>query len=85
MPRDRLHEALNTLHRELDDPSALSENDHALLAKVAEDVQRVLEEVEPDDSIRTRVETLATEFEANNPRTALLLSEIVELLQRMGI
>lgn len=85
MARDRLHEALSTLHRELDAPGELSDEDRALLATVAEDVQRVLEETDEDPGVISRVEHLATELEARHPRTAVLLSEIVETLQRMGI
>jgi|AntRauTorckE6833_2_1112554.scaffolds.fasta_scaffold139257_2 hypothetical protein len=85
MSRERLHKALTTLHSELENGGHLDDEDRILLEAVAEDVQRTLDEAEQDETLRGRVEQLATEFEARHPRTALLLTEMVETLSRMGI
>lgn len=84
MPRERLHQALTTLHRELEASGPLSEADRELLETVADDVRGVLEAGE-DEDLRDRVERAATEFEAEHPRLSGVLGEIVEALARMGI
>lgn len=85
MSRDRLHEALTTLRQELDSGVDLSEADRAQLHATVEDLERVLEAAEQDDTIVGRMEHFATDLEARHPRTAVLLSEVVEVLHRMGI
>lgn len=85
MPRDRLHEALTTLRQELDSGVDLSDTDRAQLQATVEDLERVLEQAEHDESIVGRVEQFATDLEARHPRTAVLLGEVVEVLHRMGI
>ena len=85
MSRERLHKTLATLHAELEDGAHLDDEDRILLETVAGDVQRALDEAEQDETLRGRIEQLATEFEARHPRTALLLTEMVETLSRMGI
>ena len=85
MAKDRLHEALTTLHDELGAGARVSEADRDLLRQVADDVDRVLEEEELGHRLKERAEELATEFEAEHPKLAHVLGEIVEALARMGI
>ena len=85
MPRERLHQALEALHSELESGAALNAEDRARLAELAGDVGRVLEASEPDESLGVRAERAATEFEAAHPRIAAVLHEIVETLARIGI
>jgi hypothetical protein len=85
MARERLHEALTTLHEELEAGARVSDEDRDLLRRVADDVDRVLEEEELGHRLKERAEELATEFEADHPRGAHVLGEIVEALGRMGI
>jgi hypothetical protein len=84
MPRERLHEALTTLHRELETGGPIPEADRELLETVADEVRGALEAGEAPD-LRDRVEQAATEFEAEHPRLSGILGEIVEALARMGI
>lgn len=84
MARQKLHEALTTLHRELEQGTELTDEDRALLETVADDVQRTLD-AEHDPDLGERLRGAALEFEARHPRTAQLFGEIADTLQRMGI
>ena len=85
MARDRLHEALTTLHEELESGAPVPEEDRKLMRLVADDVDRALDEDGLGERLKERAEELATEFEAEHPKVAHVLGEIVEVLARMGI
>lgn len=87
MASERLQESLRALHRELADPEAVDEANRKLLEQVAEDIERVLDDEDETtpDSVRGRFEKMAVDFEAEHPRFARVMNEVVDALARMGI
>lgn len=87
MASEKLRQSLQSLHRELSDPEAVDEANRRLLEQVAEDIERVLDEDDETtaDSVRGRFERVAVDFEAEHPRVARVMNEVVEALARMGI
>ena len=85
MARERLHRALTMLHEELESGAPVPDEDRKLMRLVADDVDRALDEEGLGERLKERAEELATEFEAEHPKVAHVLAEIVDVLARMGI
>ncbi|MCC5871120.1 MAG: DUF4404 family protein [Gammaproteobacteria bacterium] len=87
MPSSKLRESLESIRRELDEPGAVDDANRALLEQVAADIERVLDEEDETtpDTVRGKMEKAAVDFEAEHPRLARVMNEIVDALGRMGI
>jgi len=87
MPSSKLRESLESIQRELDAAGAMNEADRTLLEQVAADIERVLDEDDETtpDTVRGKMEKAAVDFEAEHPRLARVMNEIVDTLGRMGI
>ncbi len=87
MSSSRLQEQLEAIRRELADSDAVDATNRALLEQVAEDIERVLDEEDETtpDTVRGKMEKAAVDFEAEHPRLARVMNEVVEALARMGI
>ncbi len=87
MPATKLREQLEAIRRELDDPDAVDDANRALLEELAADIERVLDEEDETtpETVRDRMKKAAVDFEAEHPRIARVMNEIVEALARMGI
>ncbi|HVS16439.1 MAG TPA: DUF4404 family protein [Thermoanaerobaculia bacterium] len=87
MERDRLHETLLQLHRELGGAQTADPETRRLLAAVQEDIDRVTGPGEnpPAEEIGDRIESLAARFEADHPALALALRQVMSTLSSMGI
>jgi hypothetical protein len=58
----------------------------ALLAHIANDIERVLHEGAPEDAgLADRLETATVKFEASHPKLARALSEVTDALAKLGI
>jgi len=87
MPTERLRESLLAIRTELAEPEGMDAGSRELLEKVAADIERVLDEEDETtpETARGRMEQLAVDFEAEHPRVARVVNEVVEALARMGI
>lgn len=87
MPSSKLHESLESIRRELDAAGTMEDADRALLEQVAADIERVLDENDETtpDTVTGKIEKAAVDFEAEHPRLARVMNEIVDALGRMGI
>ncbi|MEE4361080.1 MAG: DUF4404 family protein [Pseudomonadales bacterium] len=85
MPQQSLRAALDTLRDALADPGSLGDDNRRQLEQLAKDLDRVLDAQDSDESLRTRIEDAALEFEAEHPRLSATLGEVVQALAKMGI
>lgn len=87
MPATKLREQLEAIRRELARPDAVDDANRALLEDLAADIERVLDEEDETtpETVRDRIKKAAVDFEAEHPRIARVMNEIVEALARMGI
>ncbi|TVS16986.1 MAG: DUF4404 family protein [Gammaproteobacteria bacterium] len=87
MSSSRLREQLEAIRRELADSDSVDAGNRALLEQVAEDIERVLDDEDETtpDTVRGRMKKAAVDFEAEHPRLARVVNEVVEALARMGI
>lgn len=86
MAKETLKRNLTRLHDELASSDSLDPETRALLAHLADDIERVLAE-EPHDTehLRSRIESAAWQFEASHPALARTLSELTDTLAKLGI
>ena len=87
MPREALRENLTKLHTELESVENLDEELHALLRRVADDIEKVLGDEEPVEAHprRAHLDEIALKFEADHPRLASVLGELADTLAKLGI
>lgn len=86
MPKQTLQNSLDRLRGQLAEPDQLDEETRRQLAEVAETIERVLNESEPDvDAAHADIEDIALGFEARHPAFARLLSEVTDALAKLGI
>jgi len=87
MDRERLHETLRQLHRELQSTETADPQTRELLVAVQDDIDRVTgpDEDPSFEDIGERVESLAARFEADHPSLALALRQVMSTLSSMGI
>ena len=89
MPKQRLRELVSSLHEELERTPEVDAEGRDLLRGLTGDIEDLVGHDEPPpqsrDSATERVESAALRFEAEHPRVAGILSEIVDALGRLGI
>jgi hypothetical protein len=86
MTKATLKAHLIELREELAGTQTLDEHTRQLLEHVADEIEQVLAQTEPDyESLRERVEARAVDFEANHPGFARLLNEVTDALAKLGI
>lgn len=87
--KSRLAERLAELHGELEKTPELDAELEALLREVDADIHSLLEREQPGEaevqSLRERLEALATDFDAQHPNTNIFFRELIHALGRMGI
>lgn len=89
MPRRKLQELIASLHRELERTPELDDDGRRMLHELTDDIEAAVGREEAPhgsrDSAVERVETAAVRIEAEHPRLAGILGEIVDTLGRLGI
>jgi formate dehydrogenase maturation protein FdhE len=86
VPKNTLRRNLERLHRELASGEPMDAETRALLARIAEDIEQVLDESPPEDGgLGDRLENATIRFEASHPRLARALSEVTDALAKLGI
>ena len=89
MPKQRLRELVSSLHEELERTPEVDAEGRELLRELTGDIEDLVGHDEPApqtrDSAAERVESAALRFEAEHPRVAGILGEIVDALGRLGI
>ena len=89
MPKERLRELVNSLHQELERTPQVDAEGRELLRELTDDIETLVGHnvlpAEHRDSASERVENAALRFEAEHPRLAGILGEIVDALGRLGI
>ena len=86
MTKRSLRTHLKALRRELADADTLDRDMRAELAAVADQIDVALAAREPDyGALQARLETTAFKFEAEHPRFAGILSDIMDVLSKLGI
>lgn len=86
VPRETLKRQLERLHTQLESADELDAETRESLARLADDIERVLnEEADNPTSVARRVERAALEFEASHPGIARVFSEVTDALAKLGI
>lgn len=90
MDRNKLLETLKNLHTELERAESVDEESNQLLHTVMNDIRRLVDEgdVSASDagkSINERLKKVAVKFEADHPRVAMTMNEVLDALNKMGI
>jgi hypothetical protein len=87
MTRQTLLTSLEKLHEQLGSPTpALDADTRTLLREVAEDIEVLLAQSDPDPaSVRDRLEQAAVRFEASHPQLAQTLTQITDALAKLGV
>jgi hypothetical protein len=86
MSKQALHDALQQLARELNDKPELDADDRALLRDVRDGLDALLAPGASDSAaLRPSLDQAASRFEARHPELAAALSQVTELLNRLGI
>jgi hypothetical protein len=86
MPKQSLKSQLDQLRDELADADSLDDDTRALLVEVADEIDQVLDETDPNyRSLRDRIEAATVRFEAEHPRLAGILGNITDTLAKIGI
>jgi hypothetical protein len=86
MSEQTLKANLDQLRKLLADPGSLDEAAREQLADVADTIENVLDESEPDyQAAHSSIEQAAIEFEARHPAFARILSELTDALAKLGI
>jgi hypothetical protein len=86
MSKQALHDALQQLARELKDKPELDADDRVLLHDVRDELDALLARGASDaTALRPSLEQAAARFEARHPELAGALSQVTDLLNRLGI
>lgn len=86
MSEESLRDHLDALRRELASAKQLDGATRARLDRLADEIEAVLGEEEPDfGSLRERVAGAALRFEADHPRFARVLSDVTDTLAKLGL
>ena len=85
MNHDELANALEVVHRELGDAEHLDPDEVEQLRRTMNEIQQALDASEPQSSLSERVRDSAERFEQTHPKLTQTLSNLVDILQRMGI
>ena len=89
MPRQRLRPLISELHDELERTPEVDAGGRELLRELTDDIESVVNSdaeasLSPETAVE-RVESAALRLEAEHPRLAGILGEIVSALSRIGI
>jgi hypothetical protein len=86
MPKQSLKSQLDQLRDELADANSLDDDTRALLVEVADEIDVILDETDPNyRSLRERIDAATVRFEAEHPRFAGILSDITDTLAKLGL
>lgn len=89
MPKERLRQLVSSLHEELERTPQVDAEGRDMLRELTGDIEELVGHdapaAESRDSAAERVETAAVRLEAEHPRLAGILGEIVDALGRLGI
>ncbi len=85
MNHDDLTKALEVVHRELSDTDQLDPDALERLRQTMNEIQEAIDANEHPASLSDRVRESAQRFEETHPKLTETLSNIVDILQRMGI
>jgi uncharacterized membrane protein YccC len=86
VPRQTLRRHVAALRQELVSQDKLDGRTRELLERIATDVEDVIDEnAEESASPRERIESAATEFEAEHPTLARILREVGDTLAKLGV
>jgi len=89
MPKQRLRELVSNLHEELERTPEVDAEGRELLRELTGDIEELVGHDSPPAKSREtaadQVETAAVRLEAEHPRLAGRLNEIVDALGRLGI
>jgi len=86
MSEQTLKDNLDQLRKLLADPKSLDDDARDQLAEVADTIENVLDESEPNyQAAHTSIEQAAMEFEARHPAFARILSEVTDALAKLGL
>ncbi len=85
MSHDELANALEVVHRELSETDQLDPAAVEQLRATMSEIQHALDESKQSPSLSDRVRESAERFENSHPKLTETLSNIVDILQRMGI
>lgn len=85
-----LHEHLHRLHQELDRTSSVDAESRQLLVTLLEDITRVLQQSTDSagpqqQSLTSRLDALAVQFEADHPALGTAVRQVVDTLGKAGI
>ena len=85
MSREDLVNALETIHRELEQADQLDQADVDKLRSAIDEIQSMIDnKTEPPASLGEMLRESAIEFEASHPILTMNLGRIADILQRMG-
>ena len=86
MSTQTLKDSLTKLRRELEAHEKLDATTRRELAEIADAIDRVLNEPDPDyREVHASIENAALSFEARHPAFARVLSEVTDALAKLGI
>jgi hypothetical protein len=86
MPEQTLKTHLDQLRQHLADPASLDEDTRRQLAEVADTIETVLDESDPDyGAAYSSIEEAALRFEARHPAFSRILSDVTDALAKLGI
>ena len=84
MNHEELVKALDVVHRELADSENLDAAEVEQLRSTMSEIQSVLDANQEPESLSERVGASAQRFETSHPKLTETLSNLVDILQRMG-
>lgn len=90
MDKQHLLELLKNLHAELERAKSVDEESDKLLRAVMHDINRLVDDAhetasDEGKSINERLKQGAVQFEADHPRIAMIMNEVMDALAKMGI
>jgi hypothetical protein len=85
MNHDRLRELLASLHQELGNAKSVDAESRRMMGTLIKDIDRVLDEPEPQEGLRDRLEEMLLRFEAKHPAIAASTHELIDALAKAGI
>lgn len=89
MDKQKLHERLEELHRELQQVDSLDSGDREMLLALAGEVQKVLgaadDRAQHYEGLGDRLKESVAQVEASHPRATMLMREVIDQLAYMGI
>lgn len=85
MSEERLRELARKLDSELETAATISKQDRELLGDLMQDISRVVGETENPSGIRERARDAIEHFENEHPTITLVLKQVLDTLERIGI